>query len=133
MKLLVPIYTFFLHAPFALAQAAAGNSGVADADAPPPGFGEMFTQMIPLFLAVFFIFYFMVLKPQEKKIKAQQALLTTLKKGENVTTSSGLIGRVAGIEKDHILLEVSPNVKMKFEPTHITKRFEPESSEKSNS
>lgn len=108
------------------AQQAAG-------DLPPPSIGEMFTQMIPLFIAVFLIFYLMVVKPQEKKLRAQQSLLQSLKRGDEVVSSGGIIGRVAGIEKDHILVETAGSAKLKFEPSHIIKRFEPESAQTSKS
>ncbi|RMG40048.1 MAG: preprotein translocase subunit YajC [Candidatus Dadabacteria bacterium] len=88
----------------------------------PPSAGQVLFRMMPMFAIVFFIFYFMVLKPQEKKIRQQQALLESLKKGDQVVTDSGIFGRVAGIEKDYILLEVAGGVKIKIEPSHITRR-----------
>lgn len=93
----------------------------------PPGFAQVITRMIPLFVIVFFIFYFLVIRPQEKKLKAQQDMLANLKKGTQVTTTGGIIGRVAGIEKDHILLEVSNNTRVKLEASHIVKVYEPPS------
>lgn len=128
MRFLSRLFLFVLLAPTAVypqAQSAVG-------DLPPPSIGEMFVQMIPLFIAVFLIFYLMVVKPQEKKLRAQQELLRALKRGDEVVSSSGIIGRVAGIEKDHILVETAGSAKIKFEPSHIVKRFEPESAQNSN-
>jgi preprotein translocase subunit YajC len=81
-------------------------------------------SMIPMLLIVGFIFYFMVIRPQEREIKRQKELLDGLKSGDEVVTSSGIIGRVAGVEKDYILLDVSKGAKLKFEPSHVAKRFE---------
>ena len=91
--------------------------------------GALF-QMLPMFVVVFLIFYLMVIRPQEKKLRAQQDLINSLKKGEVVVTSSGIIARVAGIQKDHILLEVSNNVKIKVEPSHVVRRRTTESEQK---
>lgn len=91
---------------------------------PQPGIGEVFSRMIPLFIIVFFIFYFLVIKPQEKRLRAQQTLLDGLNKGDQVVTTGGIIARVAGKEKDHILLEISNNVRLKVERDKIVKRYE---------
>lgn len=112
--LLLPLY-FSVGLP-ALAQDVS-------AEAPPAG-AAVLVRMIPMFIMVFAIYYLMVLRPQEKKFRSQKALIDNLKKGDGVVTDSGLLGRVAGIEKDHILLEVSQNVRIKVEPSHISKRQE---------
>ncbi len=78
--------------------------------------------MLPMFIMVFFIFYFMVMKPQQAKLKAQQNLLTGLKKGDTVVTTSGMIGKIAGVEKDHVSVEVAANVRVKMEPTAIARK-----------
>jgi preprotein translocase subunit YajC len=77
-----------------------------------------------MFVTVYLIFYFMVIKPQKKKITDQQNLLSSLKRGEQVVTSGGLVAKVAGVEKEHVLLEIAPNVKVKFEIAHISKRLD---------
>ncbi len=91
----------------------------------PPTFASSFAEMAPMFGIVFFIFYFMVIKPQQTKQMQQEKLIKNLAKGATVITSSGIIGRVAGIEKDYILLELAMNVKVKFQPAHIVKAYEP--------
>ena len=87
-----------------------------------PGFGEVFSKMMPMFAIVFLIFYFMVIKPQQTKLKAQEDLLKDLKKGDMVVTSGGIVARVAGIEEDCVLLDLSNNVRLKVEKQHIAKR-----------
>lgn len=108
-----------LSATVAHAQAAAPEAPQA---APSPG--QQLQRMLPMFLMVFLIFYFLVISPQRKQQQAHQDLVSSLKNGETVTTSGGIIGRVAGIEKDYILLEVSNGVRIKVEPASITRRFE---------
>jgi preprotein translocase subunit YajC len=92
------------------------------ADVPMPSFFEILSKMAPMFLVVYLIFYFMVLKPQQQKLKKQQSLLDSLKKGEMVVTSGGLIGKVSGFEEDCVILELSNNLRLKVEREHVVKR-----------
>jgi len=89
------------------------------------GFFEVFMQFLPMFLMVWLVFYFLVIRPQDRKVKSHRELVENLKKGERVVTSSGIIGRVAGIEKGYILLEIAQGVKVKFDTAHIEHRYEP--------
>lgn len=89
----------------------------------PPSFGETISSMLPMLGMVFVIFYVLVIRPQQKKFKDQQDLIASLKKGEVAVTSSGIIGKISAVEKDHVLLEISNNVKVKFEPSHVIKKF----------
>jgi preprotein translocase subunit YajC len=89
-----------------------------------PSFSQTFMSMLPLFAMVFLIFYFLVIRPQEKKLKEQKQFQESLKKGDQVVTSGGIIARVAGIEKDTILLEISSNTRLKIESSHVLKRFD---------
>ena len=91
-----------------------------------PGFGEMLTSMLPMFAIVFLIFYTLVFKPQQKKVKEQQDLLTNLKKGDSVITSSGIYGRVASIETGYLMLEIAPNLKIKIEKAHVLRKEDKE-------
>ena len=93
---------------------------------PQASFGEIFSRMMPMFFMVFFVFYFLVIRPQQTKLKQQNLLLSALKAGDVVVTTSGIIGRVAGTEKDYILLEVSAGVKVKVIRENVTRRYEAE-------
>lgn len=86
-----------------------------------PGFAEVFSKMMPMFAIVFLIFYFMVIKPQQNKLKYQENLIKGLKKGDQVVTSGGIIAKVTAIEEDCVVLELSNNVRMKVEKQHISK------------
>jgi preprotein translocase subunit YajC len=67
--------------------------------------------MLPMLAICYLIFYFMVIRPQETKNKQHKALLESIKRGDTVVTTSGMVAKVAGVEKDHVLLEIAPNVK----------------------
>jgi preprotein translocase subunit YajC len=90
--------------------------------APPAGNGGGsggFISTIIMFGAIFLIFYFMIIRPQQKRSKEREKLLSNLQKGDKVVTSGGLHGTIAGIDEKTVLLQVSDNVKMKFERTAI--------------
>lgn len=80
-------------------------------------------QMLPMLAVCYLIFYFMVIRPQEAKNKQRKTLLESLKRGDSVVTSGGLVGKVAGVEKEYVMLEIAPNVKIKVLQSHIA-RFE---------
>jgi len=72
--------------------------------------GSGFTQFIPLIL-IFVIFYFFLIRPQQKKVKEHKLMVAALKRGDEVVTSGGVIGRVERIlGDDKIDLSISENV-----------------------
>jgi preprotein translocase subunit YajC len=111
--------------PAFLGAPAAQNSAGGVGSEGQPGFGEVLFKMLPMFVMVFLIFYFMVIKPQQQKLREQDTLIKSLKKGDTVVTTGGMIAKVSQIEPDAIVLELAQNVKVRFEPAHVTKRFEP--------
>ena len=72
-----------------------------------------------MFGAIFAIFYFMIIRPQQKKAKERDALLNSLKKGDKIITGSGIHGTVAGLEDNTVLVDVGNNVKIKMERSAI--------------
>ena len=96
-----------------------------------PGFSEIMAKMFPMFVVVFLIFYFMVVKPQNQKLRSQQSLLSNLKKGDQVVTTGGIIARVASLEEDCVVLDLSNNVRLKVEREHIIKKKESKVQERS--
>lgn len=82
-----------------------------------PGGGMMSTLI--MFAAIFAIFYFMIIRPQQKRQKERDKMLGAIQKGDKVITSGGLHGTVAGIEDNIVLLQVADNVKMKFDKSAI--------------
>ena len=73
-----------------------------------------------MFSVIIVIFYFMILRPQQKKQKERTRLLEGVKKGDKVITVGGLHATVLGLEDKTVLLQVSDNVKMKFEKSSIS-------------
>ena len=74
----------------------------------------MFGSMVP-FLFIFVIFYFLMIRPQQKRQKELATMITALKKGDRVVTAGGIIGVVAGIQDDYVVLKVGDNDSTKME------------------
>jgi preprotein translocase subunit YajC len=121
--------SFELFIPSAVAQAAtAPGSAVPVSGVPavePPSLFGALIEMLPMLAVCYLIFYFMVIRPQERKTKQHKALVESMKRGDSVVTSSGIVGKVSGVENDHILLEIAPNVKVKFLRQHVVRLENP--------
>ena len=83
------------------------------------GGGSMVSTFV-MFGAIFLIFYFMIIRPQQKRAKEREKLLSSIEKGDKVITSGGVHGTVAGVEEKTILLQVTENVKLKIERSAIS-------------
>ncbi|MFT6071700.1 MAG: preprotein translocase subunit YajC [Alphaproteobacteria bacterium] len=70
------------------------------------------TFIVPMLL-VFGIFYFLVIRPQQKKAKEHQEKITTAKKGDKVVTGGGIEGVIAHVREDVYEIEIAPNVRIK--------------------
>ncbi len=86
---------------------AMGQSGAAG-----QGAGG-FTAFIPLIL-MFVIFYFLLIRPQQKKAREHRDMIGNLKKGDRILTSGGLYGRITGIEDATLTVEISDKVRVKI-------------------
>jgi len=72
--------------------------------------GSGFAQFIPLIL-IFVIFYFFLIRPQQKKVKDHKSMVASLKRGDEVITSGGIIGRIERVlDDDKIDILISENV-----------------------
>jgi preprotein translocase subunit YajC len=91
----------------------------AQTAAPGAGGMDFIIQLIPLIL-IFVIFYFFLIRPQQKKAKEHQAMVNGLRRGDQVITAGGLYGKVAKVADDHIEAEIAPNVKVKVVKGTIT-------------
>lgn len=91
---------------------------------PQPTFSEIVVKMAPMFLVVFVFFHFFIIRPQKAREQQHGELIKGLKNGDSVVTSSGIIGRVAGVTPQYVTLEVSQGVKIRIETPHVVKREE---------
>ncbi|HRO14582.1 MAG TPA: preprotein translocase subunit YajC [Paracoccus sp. (in: a-proteobacteria)] len=84
----------------------------AQAAAPAAGGAAAFMQFVPLLL-VFVIMYFLILRPQQRKVAQHRAMVEALKKGDSVVTQGGIIGKVMGVRDDEVEVEIAQGVRVK--------------------
>jgi preprotein translocase subunit YajC len=89
------------------------------AEAQTEGGPSFLVQAVP-FLAMFFIFYFLMMRPQIKKQKTQQEFLQNLKKGDRVLTSSGIFGTIEGLTEKYVTLEIAEDVSIRVLKGHVS-------------
>ena len=102
------VFMDFLISP-AYAQAAGGA----------PGAGAGVSQIVILVVFVA-IFYFMLIRPQQKRMKEQQAMLSKLATGDEVVTSGGILGRITEVGESFITLEVADGVRIRVQRGQIS-------------
>ncbi|HJX33882.1 MAG TPA: preprotein translocase subunit YajC [Desulfatiglandales bacterium] len=79
---------------------------------------SLWANPIWMILIMFAIFYFLLIRPQQKERKKHEGMLATLKKGDKVITSGGLHGEISGIKDDVITIEIAPKVRVQ-----VSRRF----------
>ena len=91
--------------------------------APAAGPGIMDT--LPLLLAVGAIFYFLILRPQQKEVKEHETLLASLQKGDKVVSQSGLHGEVHEVREHTVVLKIAENVRVEMDKLAIKRKSGP--------
>ena len=82
--------------------------------------GQGIAQFIPLIL-IFVIFYFFLIRPQQKRVKEHKAMVQSLKRGDEIITSGGIIGTIDRVmEDDRIEVVIGENVKVQIIRSTIT-------------
>jgi len=81
--------------------------------------GGSFTPLL-LIVLLFAVMYFLMIRPQQKRQKEVQKMLSAVKKGDRVLTASGLYGTVAGVKDDVLVLQIADNVKVEMVKSAVT-------------
>ena len=85
-----------------------------------PGSSNPLLAFAPMIL-MFVVFYFLLIRPQQKKQKDLNQMIQSLKKGDRVVTSGGIIGTVAGVQNDYVILKVGENeIKLEVMKSAVT-------------
>ncbi|RZJ01917.1 MAG: preprotein translocase subunit YajC [Brevundimonas sp.] len=79
------------------------------ADGGPMG---LITTFAP-FVLIIIVFYFLMIRPQQQQVKKHQAMVQALKRGDNVTLSNGMIGKVTRVENDEAMVEIAQGVNVR--------------------
>ena len=85
----------------------------------PSGTAAFMIQMFPL-LAIFVIFYFLMIRPQQRRVKEHQATIAAVKKGDDVITAGGIRGRVTKVTDEDAEIEIAQGVKVRVVKSTIT-------------
>lgn len=92
--------------------------GTAHAAAPGAAAGPDLVSFLPM-IVIFVLFYFMLVRPQQKKAKELQNMIASLQKGDEVVTTGGALGKVSKLTEQYVTLELSGNVQVTFQRAAI--------------
>lgn len=82
---------------------------------------------VPILL-IFVIMYFLMIRPQQKKVKEHKSMVEALRRGDKVVTSGGMIGKVVKVDESEVEVELAPNVKVRVVKNtiaQVTSKTEP--------
>jgi len=82
------------------------------------GGGSQIWSFLPIIL-IFVIFYFLLIRPQQKRTKEHRALLSNVKVGDQILTNGGIYGKITGIKDDILTVEISDKVRVKVSRGHV--------------
>ncbi len=85
----------------------------------PAGLNAQILQIAPILLMVV-LFYFMLIRPQQKRAKEHQVMLSNLKRGDNIVLSSGMLGKIVRVEDKEVGVEIAQGVTVKVVKGMIT-------------
>jgi preprotein translocase subunit YajC len=82
--------------------------------APAGGSSDIFLQLVP-FVLIFIIMWFLIIRPQQRRVKQHQEMLKSIRRGDNVVTSGGILGKVTKVQDDatDIEVEIAEGVRVK--------------------
>ena len=100
-----------MFAPQAMAQTTPGA---------PAARGAGFLIQVAPILAMIVLFYFLLIRPQQRRMKQHKEMVSGVKRGDTVVLSSGMIGKVTKVEEAEVAVEIAPNVNVKVVKSMIT-------------
>jgi preprotein translocase subunit YajC len=76
------------------------------------GMMAMIVQFLPI-VAIFVLFYFLMIRPQQKRAKEHQAQIAAIKRGDTITLSNGMIGKITRVENEEAMVEIAQGVNVR--------------------
>lgn len=83
------------------------------------GGGDMLTGLLPIAL-IFVVFYFLLIRPQQKKAKEHRAMVGALAKGDEVVTNGGLLGRITAVGDAFVTVEVAEGMEVRVQRSAVS-------------
>ncbi len=90
------------------------NANAQGAEAASP-----FGFLLPM-IVIFAAFYFLLIRPQQKKQKAHTALVSSLKEGDEILTAGGILGKITGVSEHYVIVKISDNTEIKIQKSSVT-------------
>jgi len=81
--------------------------------------GDPFGFLLPM-IVIFAAFYFLLIRPQQKKQKAHAALVSSLKTGDEVLTAGGILGKITGVSEHYVVVQIADNTEIKMQRSSIS-------------
>ena len=75
-------------------------------------------MLLPM-IVIFAAFYFLLIRPQQKKQKAHTALVSALKEGDEVLTAGGILGKITGVSEHYVIVKVAENTEIKMQKSSV--------------
>jgi preprotein translocase subunit YajC len=101
----------FIDIAYAMGPSPGGGAGQS-------GPGGLLGSLIPLIL-IFVIFYFLLIRPQQKRTKEHKAMIDSLKKGDKIVTSGGIYGVIEAVGTNTVTIKISENVRIKIGKAYV--------------
>ncbi|MBB6122725.1 preprotein translocase subunit YajC [Sphingobium subterraneum] len=101
------------------------------AAAAPGGTSGLLVQILPLAL-IFVVFWFLIIRPQSKRMKEHKAKIDAVKRNDQVVTGGGLVGKVTKVEDAFVEVELAPNVKVRAVKSTLSEVIDPASAKPAN-
>ncbi|MDQ6964534.1 MAG: preprotein translocase subunit YajC [Mariprofundales bacterium] len=92
---------------------------LAQAEGGAGGAGSGLASMVPLIL-IMVIFYFLLIRPQQKRFKAHKTMISELKKGDRVVTAGGIIAKVVDVQEEDLKVEIADGVRVRIKRDTVT-------------
>ena len=105
---------------FSVVLLSPGSSGLLAQEAAPAGQSPM--NFVIAMVLMFAVLFFLVILPQNRKMKKQQQLLDSLEKGDEVLTQSGIYGKIYGIADRVLTLEIAPNTRIRIDRSAVSSK-----------
>lgn len=84
---------------------------------------DLISSLLPL-VALFAIFYFLIIRPQQKQAKQHKEMVAELKKGDKIVTNGGLMVEITKVEEDHVVIKNHDNTEMKLVREFVSKKLD---------
>lgn len=81
--------------------------------------GSPFGFLLPMII-IFAAFYFLLIRPQQKKQKAHAALVSNLKVGDEILTAGGILGKITGVSEHYVVVKISDNTEIKMQKASVS-------------